>query len=84
MKDRVIDEYLYNAMLAIRDFAGHAFAGYPEGRGREEELRLSETFGFLVKDFVDLVEASSETVDEYNERRNGYNEKVAKVFAQNP
>ena len=83
MKNRVIEDDLYNAMLAIRDFAYHAFAGYPEGRGRKEELRLSETFSFLVKDYIDLVEASSETVDEYNERWGEYNKKMAEIHVQN-
>lgn len=68
----VIDDYQYRAFMALRDFADNAFCGYAENHGREEELKLADTFTWLVRDFFDLVDATKETVDEYVERRQQY------------
>ena len=71
-QDYILDHDTYRAFMALRDFADNAFCGYAENRGREEELKLADTFTWLVRDFFDLVDASKETVDEYVERRQQY------------
>ena len=68
-EDYILDENVYRSLLALRDFATNAFCGYAENRGREEELKLADTFTWLVRDFFDLVDASKETVEEYIENR---------------
>lgn len=70
--DFILDHDTYRAFMALRDFADNAFCGYAENRGREEELKLADTFTWLVRDFFDLVDASKETVEEYVERRQQY------------
>ena len=67
--DFILDHDTYRAFMALRDFADNAFCGYAENRGREEELKLADTFTWLVRDFFDLIDATKETVDEYVERR---------------
>jgi len=71
-QDYILDHDTYHAFMALRDFADNAFCGYAENRGREEELKLADTFTWLVRDFFDLVDASKETIDEYVERRQQY------------
>ena len=68
-QDYILDHDTYRAFMALRDFADNAFCGYAENRGREEELKLADTFTWLVRDFFDLVDASKETVEEYIDRR---------------
>ena len=72
MEKYVIDEYQYRAMLAMREFAENAFCGYQEGHGQKEEQELANSFSWLVINFIDLVDATKETVDEYVERRQQY------------
>ena len=71
-QDYILDHDTYRAFMALRDFADNAFCGYAENRGREEELKLADTFTWLVRDFFDLVDASKETIEEYVERRQQY------------
>ena len=68
-QDYILDHDTYRAFMALRDFADNAFCGYAENRGREEELKLADTFTWLVRDFIELVNASKETVEEYIENR---------------
>ena len=68
-QDYILDHDTYRAFMALRDFADNAFCGYAENRGREEELKLADTFTWLVRDFFDLVDASKETVEEYVEHQ---------------
>ena len=68
-QDYILDHDTYRAFMSLRDFADNAFCGYAENRGREEELKLADTFTWLVRDFFDLVDASKETVEEYIDRR---------------
>lgn len=72
MKEYVIDDYLYRAMLAMREFAENAFCGFQEGHGRKEEQELASSFTWLVINFIDLVDATKEPVDEYIERQKQY------------
>lgn len=72
MEKYVIDEYQYRAMLAMREFAENAFCGCQEGHGQKEEQELANSFSWLVINFIDLVDATKETVDEYVERRQQY------------
>lgn len=65
----VIDDYQYRALLALRDFAENAFCGYGEEHGRGEEMELADTFSLLVRDYINLIDASKETVEEYIEHR---------------
>ena len=68
-QDYILDHDTYKAFMALRDFADNAFSGYAENRGRDEELKLADTFTWLARDFFDLVDASKETVEEYIDRR---------------
>jgi hypothetical protein len=68
-QDYILDHDTYRAFMALRDFADNAFCGYAENRGREEELKLADTFTWLVRDFFDLVDASKEMEEEYIENR---------------
>ena len=68
-QDYILDHDIYKAFMALRDFADNAFCGYAENRGREEELKLADTFTWFVRDFFELVDSSKETVEEYIERR---------------
>ena len=65
----VIDNYQYRAMLAMREFAENAFCGYQKGHGQKEEQELASSFNWLVINFIDLIDASKETVDEYVEHQ---------------
>ena len=69
MDGYVISDYEYRALIALRDFAENAFCGYPEGRGRKEEMLVADTFAWIVRDYIGLLEASKETVEEYMELR---------------
>ncbi len=69
MEKYVIDDYQYRALMAMREFAETAFCGYTEGHGQKEELELANTFVWLVQDFIDLIDASKEPVDDYIERQ---------------
>lgn len=69
MDHYVIDDYQYRTMMAMREFAENAFVGYPEGRGQKEEQELANTFAWLVRDAIDLFDASIETVEEFVEDR---------------
>ena len=68
----VIDNYQYRAMLAMREFAENAFCGYQKGHGQKEEQELASSFNWLVINFIDLIDATKETVDEYVDRRQQY------------
>lgn len=67
MDNFVIDEYQYRALQAMRDFAENAFCGYPEGHGEKEEQELANMFAWLVMDYIDLLDASMQTIDAYIE-----------------
>ena len=71
-EDYILDEYVYRSLMALRDFATNAFCGYAEGRGQEEEKELSDTFSLLVRDYINLIDASKETVDDYIDRHQQY------------
>ena len=72
MDHYVIDDYQYRTMMALREFAENAFVGYPEDRGQKEEQELAITFTWLVKDVIDLFDASKQTVDDYIELHQQY------------
>lgn len=72
MDNYVIDAYQYRAMMAMREFAENAFCGYQKGHGEKEEQELANSFSWLVINFIDLLEASMQTVDEYNETHKPY------------
>ena len=74
MDNYVIDAYQYRAMMAMREFAENAFCGYQKGHGEKEEQELANSFSWLVINFIDLLEASMQTVDEYNEPTNPINQ----------
>ena len=71
-EDYILGEYEYRALMAIRDFAEHAFCGYPEGHGKEEEQEVANSFAWLVMSYIDLLDASKETVDDYIGNRQCY------------
>lgn len=68
-EDYILDENVYRSLLALRDFATNAFCGYGEEHGRGEEMELADTFSLLVRDYINLIDASKETVEEYIENR---------------
>ena len=72
METYILDEDQFKALQALRDFASSAFCGYCEDRGRKEEIELADTFSLLVRDYIDLVEATIETLDEYEDRHAEY------------
>lgn len=72
----VIDDYQYRALLAMREFAENAFCGYREGHGQKEEQELANSFSWLVINFIDLIDASKEPVDEYIESEKQYKQNV--------
>lgn len=69
MEKYVIDDYQYRALLAMREFAENAFCGYQKGHGQKEEQELANSFTWLVINFIDLVDATKEPIDEYIEKR---------------
>ena len=71
-EDYILDEYVYRSLMALREFAENAFCGYQKGHGQKEEQELANSFTWLVINFIDLVDATKETVDEYVERRQQY------------
>lgn len=68
MDNYILDEYVYRSLMSIRDFATYAFCGYTKGHGREEELIVADTFSLLVRDYINLIDATKETVEEYIDR----------------
>ena len=68
-EDYILDEYQYRTLMAIRDIADNAFCGYPDGHGYEEEQELAKDFVWLVRDFIALLDASKQPVDEYVEHQ---------------
>ena len=68
-EDYILDENVYRSLMALRDFATNAFCGYGEEHGRGEEMELADTFSLLVRDYINLIDASKETVEEYIEHR---------------
>jgi len=76
MEKYVIDDYQYRALLAMREFAENAFCGYQEGHGQKEEQELANSFSWLVINFIDLIDATKETVDEYIESEKQYKQNV--------
>ncbi len=71
-QDYILDHDTYRAFMALRDFADCAFCGYAEGHGQKEEQELANSFTWLVINFIDLIDATKETVDEYIERQKEY------------
>ena len=67
--DYILDDSVYRSLLALRDFATNAFCGYGEGQGSEEEKEVADSFSLLVRDYINLIDASKETVEEYIENR---------------
>ena len=57
-QDYILDVYQYRTLIALRDFVENAFCGYQDGYGREEEMAVADTFCFLVRDYVNLIDAS--------------------------
>lgn len=76
MEKYVIDDYQYRAMLAMREFAENAFCGYQKNHGQKEEQELANSFSWLVINFIDLIDATKETVDEYIESEKQYKQNV--------
>ena len=68
-QDYILDDYQYRTLMAIRDIADNAFCGYPEGHGYEEEQELAKSFVWLVRDFINLFDASKQPVDDYVEHQ---------------
>lgn len=68
-EDYILDDSVYRSLLALRDFATNAFCGYGEGQGYEEEKEVADSFSLLVRDYINLIDASKETVEEYIENR---------------
>lgn len=68
-QDYILDHDTYKAFMALRDFADNAFCGYPEGLGYDEEQELAKDFVWLVRDFIALLDASKQPVDEYVEHQ---------------
>ena len=68
-EDYILDENVYRSLMALRDFAENAFCGYGEEHGRGEEMELADTFSILVRDYINLIDASKVTVEEYIEHR---------------
>ena len=68
-QDYILDEYQYRTMMAIRDIAENAFCGYPQGHGYEEEQELAKSFAWLVRDFINLYDASKQSADDYMEHQ---------------
>ncbi len=69
MEKYVIDDYQYRAMLAMREFAENAFCGYQKGHGQKEEQELAKSFTWLVRDFINLFDASKQPVEDYVEHQ---------------
>ena len=67
--DYILEDSVYRSLLALRDFATNAFCGYGEGQGYEEEKEVADSFSLLVRDYINLLDASKETVEEYIEHR---------------
>ena len=68
-EDYILDENVYRSLMALRDFAENAFCGYGEEHGFEEEKEVADTFSLLVRDYINLIDASKETIEEYIDRR---------------
>ena len=68
-QDYILDEYQYRTMMAIRDIAENAFCGYPDGHGYDEEQELAKDFVWLVRDFINLYDASKQSADDYMEHQ---------------
>lgn len=68
-EDYILDENVYRSLMALRDFAENAFCGYQKGHGQKEEQELANSFTWLVINFIDLVDATKEPIDEYIEKR---------------
>ena len=68
-QDYVMSHYVYHSLMALQDFATYAFCGYGEGRGYKEEKEVADSFSLLVRDFINLIDASKETVEEYIDNR---------------
>ena len=68
-EDYILDENVYRSLMALRDFAENAFCGYGEEHGRGEEMELADTFSLLVRDYINLIDASKVTVEEYIEHK---------------
>lgn len=55
----VLDDYEFEALCALGDFAKHAFAGY----GKPEEGEVGIAFAFLFYNYMDLLKESAVNVD---------------------
>ena len=78
MDNYVIDDYQYRALMAMREFAENAFCGYQEGHGQKEEQDLAASFNWVVINFIDLIDATKESVDEYIESHQQYKSLIEK------
>lgn len=74
--DYILDDSVYRSLLALREFAENAFCGYQKGHGQKEEQELANSFSWLVINFIDLIDATKETVDEYIESEKQYKQNV--------
>lgn len=68
-EDYILDENVYRSLMALRDFAENAFCGYQKGHVQKEEQELANSFTWLVINYIDLVDATKEPIEEYIEKR---------------
>lgn len=75
-EDYILDENVYRSLMALRDFAENVFCGYQKGHGQKKEQELANSFTWLVINFIDLVDATKEPIDEYIESEKQYKQNV--------
>ena len=81
----VLSDDEFRALMALRDFADCAFCGYPEDRGAQQELETAKTFTWLVRDYLELLYQSRETLAErlaIKEKADKAYEKFVQQFKQ--
>lgn len=60
----ILESEDFNALIALRDFAENAFLGYG-GKAGETERRMADSYQWLVKEYLTLLEQTLKTLDEY-------------------
>ena len=83
MEKYILYEEQYKSLIAIRDFAENAFCCYGENRGRTEELELADTFSLLVRDYINLIEATAETLSEYEAEQAEHARAFQRLYPKN-
>lgn len=71
----ILDEEEFKALIALRNFAENAFLGYG-GKAAETEQRLTESYRWLVMEYLTLLEQTVETLDKYE----AYQAKLNSIF----